>query len=100
MGVNHTCMCIITAFYTVLSTLYCDNVTRAKLNGSAVDFDSFRERFHRTYDANSQQFDSRRLFFQVGDKSQGENTTIKSGHKRHRLPSGLPLETRRRPLMY
>lgn len=72
MRVDHTYIVVIAAVSTLLSTPYCQNVSRdetwAKLNDSAVDFDAFRQRFHRMYEVNSQQFDRRLLFFQVGDE--------------------------------
>lgn len=38
--------------------------TLMKLNDSAADFDSFREKFHRNYEVNSEEFNRRRLYFQ------------------------------------
>lgn len=76
MTVDHTYIVVIAAVSTLLSTPYCQNVSRdetwAKLNDSAADFHSFIERFHRVYEVNSQQFDRRLLFFQVGDKKRGK----------------------------
>ncbi|KAG8003822.1 Cathepsin O [Nibea albiflora] len=50
----------------------CQNVssvgTRTKLNGSAVDFESFREHFDRVYQVQSGEFNRRHLYFQIATK--------------------------------
>lgn len=89
-------MVVITAVYTLIPAPYCQNVipdvTLAKLNGSAAEFKSFRERFQRMYEVNSQQFERRLVFFQVGFKrggafscfllnlSSGEDVTTNNSH--------------------
>nr|XP_020463114.1 cathepsin O [Monopterus albus] len=59
---------VIITFCALVSPLCCQNMssgqTRTKLNGSAFDFDSFRELFHRRYDVNSEEFNRRHLYFQ------------------------------------
>uniref|UniRef100_A0A3Q4ALR4 Peptidase C1A papain C-terminal domain-containing protein n=1 Tax=Mola mola TaxID=94237 RepID=A0A3Q4ALR4_MOLML len=65
---DRTSAVLIATLPALLATLCCQNVTRGdtwtELNGSAVEFWSFRERFHRTYGVNSQQFDQRLRSFQ------------------------------------
>ncbi|MEQ2283720.1 hypothetical protein AMECASPLE_014513 [Ameca splendens] len=36
----------------------------ANLNGSSIDFDSFRKKFHRLYEVNSEEFSRRQIYFQ------------------------------------
>ncbi|XP_031722726.1 cathepsin O isoform X1 [Anarrhichthys ocellatus] len=69
---GHPYLVLIAAVSTVVSPLCCHNVlseeTRTQFNGSAVDFDSFREQFHRTYAVNGEEFNRRRLHFQDATK--------------------------------
>ncbi|XP_069027207.1 cathepsin O [Embiotoca jacksoni] len=57
---------------SLVSPARCQHVSsaeaRSKLNGSAVDFGSFRERFQRAYDVNGEEFNRRRLCFQDATK--------------------------------
>ena len=54
---------------TLVSLLCCHSVdsaeTRTGLKGSEADFDSFREKFDRRYEATGDEFTRRQLFFQV-----------------------------------
>ncbi|XP_023253851.1 cathepsin O [Seriola lalandi dorsalis] len=63
---------IITVCTLVSPPLRCQHVnsveTRSKLNGSAVDFDWFREQFHRRYEVSSEEFKRRHLYFQNATK--------------------------------
>ncbi|XP_038555086.1 cathepsin O isoform X1 [Micropterus salmoides] len=64
----HSYLVVIAIASTLVCLLCCQNVssdtTRTKLNGSAVDFDSFRQQFHRMYEVNSDEFNRRHLYFQ------------------------------------
>ncbi|XP_078116265.1 cathepsin O isoform X1 [Sander vitreus] len=65
---GHPYLVVIATVLTLVFPLCCQNgnsdETRKKLNGSAVDFDSFREQFHRMYEVNSEEFNRRHLYFQ------------------------------------
>lgn len=50
--------------------------TWVKVNSSASDFEWFRERFGRSYEVNSPQFDRRLFFFQVGSGSCSANASL------------------------
>ncbi len=77
---SHPYLVAIATVSTLVSPLCCQNVssgeTRRKLDGSAVDFDSFREQFRRMYEVNSEEFNRRHLYFQVGDK-RGDGETCR-----------------------
>ncbi|KAM9357125.1 cathepsin O [Symphorus nematophorus] len=74
MRVDHSRLVVIIATVSPLVTsLCCHNVSRdetpTKLNGgSAFDFDWFREKFHRSYEVNSEEFNRRHLLFQNATK--------------------------------
>ncbi|XP_035524926.1 cathepsin O isoform X2 [Morone saxatilis] len=72
----HLYLAVTAAVFALLSARCCLNVssdeTRTELNGCAVDFISFTEQFHRSYVANSEEFDLRHLCFQVRDTREGE----------------------------
>ncbi|KAM9377735.1 cathepsin O isoform 1-T2 [Pholidichthys leucotaenia] len=57
---------------TLLSAVCCQAESsgqiRTKLNDSAVDFDSFRQQFHRRYEGSSEEYNRRRLYFQNATK--------------------------------
>ncbi|XP_049897904.1 cathepsin O [Epinephelus moara] len=65
---GHLYIIVLATVYTLVCPLCCRNVssveTRTKLNGSAVDFHSFREQFHRRYEVTSEEFKRRHLYFQ------------------------------------
>nr|BAK55649.1 cathepsin O [Oplegnathus fasciatus] len=69
---SHPYLVVIATISTLVSPLSCQNVssgeTGTKLNGSAVDFDSFREHFHRMYEVNGEEFNRRHLNFQNATK--------------------------------
>lgn len=64
MKVNEQCVVLISALLSLTSTLFGQNVsrgeTRANLNVSSADLESFRQQFHR-----------RLVCFQVGDNKRG-----------------------------
>ncbi|XP_035524927.1 cathepsin O isoform X3 [Morone saxatilis] len=68
----HLYLAVTAAVFALLSARCCLNVssdeTRTELNGCAVDFISFTEQFHRSYVANSEEFDLRHLCFQNATK--------------------------------
>lgn len=74
MRVEHSYLVVIVAtVFSLVSPLCCQNVSRdetpSKLNhGSAVDFASFRDKFHRMYKVNSEEFNRRLLNFQNASK--------------------------------
>ncbi|XP_076595272.1 cathepsin O [Chaetodon auriga] len=72
MRVDLSYVVVVAAVSSLVSPRCCLNVTRddtqAKLNGPAVDFDSFREKFHRSYEVNSGEFHRRQLCFQNATK--------------------------------
>ncbi len=70
MRVDHLYVLVIAIVSTLARPPLCRNVseTRAKLRDSAEDFDSFTEKFHRTYEVSSAEFSRRHLWFQVGEK--------------------------------
>lgn len=54
-------------FLVILVTAACFGESVANLNGSRIDFDSFRKKFHRLYEVDSEEFSRRQINFQVGD---------------------------------
>lgn len=54
-------------FSVILVTAACFGESVANLNGSGIDFYSFRKKFHRLYEVNSEEFSRRQINFQVRD---------------------------------
>ncbi|XP_014908492.1 cathepsin O [Poecilia latipinna] len=57
-------MAVFQMFSVILVTAVCFGVSVANLNGSGIDFDSFRKKFHRLYEVNSEEFSRRQINFQ------------------------------------
>ncbi|XP_041800125.1 cathepsin O isoform X2 [Chelmon rostratus] len=72
MRVDHSYVVVIATLSTLVSPRCCLNVrrddTQTKLNGSAVDFDSFREQFLRISEVGREEFRLRQLHFQSATK--------------------------------
>lgn len=68
MSVSLLCLGSIAVLSTLVAPLCCQHVNSAqsdaKFNGSAADFRAFRAHFHRTYEADSDEFNRRRVYFQ------------------------------------
>ncbi|XP_021179440.2 cathepsin O isoform X2 [Fundulus heteroclitus] len=52
------------AFSVLLVAFASFGESLASLNGSTTDFDSFRKKFHRSYEVNSEEFSRRQIYFQ------------------------------------
>uniref|UniRef100_UPI0037E9C4CE cathepsin O n=1 Tax=Semicossyphus pulcher TaxID=241346 RepID=UPI0037E9C4CE len=69
---DHRYLVVLATVSSLFSPLCCQNVsfneTWSKLNGSAVDFDSYREHFQRMYEVNSEEFNRRHLYYQDSAK--------------------------------
>nr|XP_046262195.1 cathepsin O isoform X2 [Scatophagus argus] len=73
MRVDYSCLVVLATVSALVSPQCCQKVSRDetranKLNGSAVDFDSFREIFDRAYEVNGEEFSRRHLCFQNATK--------------------------------
>ncbi|XP_070769241.1 cathepsin O [Enoplosus armatus] len=70
MRVGHPYLVVIATVSTLVCPLCGQNVSsgETKLNGSAVDFESFRDQFHRMCKVNREEFNRRHLYFQNATK--------------------------------